>query len=698
MTEDDTGQLALVRGKVRKPRATSPQQPAPELPVARVLVDVPLAHLDRPFDYLVPERMHATCVPGARVRVRFAGQDLDGFVLERVAESDHRGRLAPLRRVVSAEPVLAPEIARLARRVADRYAGTLADVLRLAVPPRHARVECAAAKPASDSAPGSDPESAPDSAPESSDKVPSARPADAVRPGPWGAYQTGVAFLEALRRGDAPRAVWTAVPGEDWPTALAHAAAATLDGGRGVLVVVPDQRDVARLDAAFGEVLGPDRHVVLTADLGPAERYRRFLAARRGSVRCVVGTRSAAFAPVADLGLVTCWDDGDDLHAEPRAPYPHVREVLLLRAHESGCAALLGGFACTAEGAHLLATGWARPLAPERAVVRDRGPRVVVAGDNDTDLARDPAARAVRLPHRAFEQARAALGSGPVLVQVPRSGYLPALACQTCRGPARCVTCSGPLQLGSAGAPPSCGWCGRPAVSWRCPTCGGGRLRAPVVGAGRTAEELGRAFPRVPVRTSGGSRVLSTVGAEPALVVATPGAEPVAEGGYSGALLLDSWLALARADLRAGEEALRRWFNAAALVRPARAGGSVVVVGDPGSPAIQALVRWSPQDQADRELAEREAARFPPAARLATLTGAPDAVRDLAGLVELPPGTEVLGPVPQAGEDEVVRLVLRVRWADGARLSAALKAAQAVRSARKAPGPVRVQVDPAVLG
>ncbi|MGW0227045.1 primosomal protein N' [Actinopolymorpha singaporensis] len=687
MTEDDGGQLALVRGKVRKPRAASPQQPAPELPVARVLVDVPLAHLDRPFDYLVPERLHATCVPGARVRVRFAGQDLDGFVLERVAESDHRGRLAPLRRVVSAEPVLAPEIARLARRVADRYAGTLADVLRLAVPPRHARVEGAAQKPASDSTPKP-----------ADGEVPDARPADALRPGPWGSYQTGVAFLEALRRGDGPRAVWTAAPGEDWPAALAHAAAATLAGGRGVLVVVPDQRDVARLDAAFGELLGPDRHVVLTAELGPAERYRRFLAVRRGGVRCVVGTRSAAFAPVADLGLVACWDDGDDLHAEPRAPYPHVREVLLLRAHESGCAALLGGFACTAEGAHLLATGWARPLAPERAVVRERGPRVVVAGDNDTDLARDPAARGVRLPHRAFEQARAALGSGPVLVQVPRSGYLPALACQTCRGPARCAACAGPLQLGSAGAPPSCGWCGRPAVSWRCPNCGGGRLRAPVVGAGRTAEELGRAFPRVPVRTSGGPRVLSTVGAEPALVVATPGAEPVAEGGYAGALLLDSWLALARADLRAGEEALRRWLNAAALVRPARAGGSVVVVGEPASPTIQALLRWSPQAQAERELAEREAARFPPAVRLATLTGAPDAVRDLAGLVELPPGTEVLGPVPQAAEDEVVRLVLRVRWADGARLSAALKAAQAVRSARKAPGPVRVQVDPAVLG
>ncbi|WP_020573741.1 primosomal protein N' [Actinopolymorpha alba] len=680
MTEEDGGQLALVRAKVR--RAPKPSQaPAPELPIARVAVDVSLAHLDRPFDYVVPARMHEACVPGCRVRVRFAGQDLDGYVLERVAESDHRGRLMPLRRVVSSEPVLAPEVARLARLVADRYAGTFADVVRLAVPPRHARVE---GEPATEPTP----------------PVGAAPATDLTEPaGPWQEYDTGPSFVDALRRGDAPRAVWSALPGEDWPRCLAHAAAATLAAGRGVLLVVPDHRDVARVDQACAELLGPDRHVVLTAELGPAERYRRFLAVRRGAVRCVVGTRAAAFAPVADLGLVACWDDGDDLHAEPRAPYPHVREVLLLRAHEGRCAALVGGFAVTAEGARLLATGWAHPLAASRSRVRTEAPRVFVAGESDLELARDPAARAVRLPHRAFEAARAALAAGPVLVQVPRAGYLPALACQTCRGPARCGACSGPLQLGAAGQPPACGWCGRPAVAWRCPTCHGTTLRAPVVGARRTAEELGRAFPRVPVRTSGGTRVLDTVGPEPALVVATPGAEPVAEGGYAAALILDTWLALARADLRAGEEALRRWFNAAGLVRSAGDGGAVVVMGDPGIPAIQALVRWSPVAQAERELAERQVAGFPPAVRLATLEGPSDAVTDLAELTQLPEEAEVLGPVPLGDDEEAgVRLVVRVPRAGGTRLASALKAAQGVRSARKAAGAVRVDIDPVVLG
>jgi primosomal protein N' (replication factor Y) len=136
------GQLSLAGAPAPKRAKPRPQQPvAEENPVARVVVDIGLPHLDRPFDYLVPAAMADTAVPGVRVRVRFAGADHDGFVLERADSSEHSGRLAPIRRVVSPEPVLTPHMARLARAVADRYAGTMPDVLRLAVPPRHAATE-----------------------------------------------------------------------------------------------------------------------------------------------------------------------------------------------------------------------------------------------------------------------------------------------------------------------------------------------------------------------------------------------------------------------------------------------------------------------------------------------------------------------------------------------------------------------------
>src|SRR5207344_502826 len=213
------------------------------------------------------------------------------------------------------------------------------------------------------------------------------------------------------------------------------------------------------------------------------------------------------------LGLVVIWDDGDDLHAEPRAPYPHAREVLALRAELEGAALLAGGWSRTAECAAWLRSGWAREVSAARPVLRARWPAVVVAGTGPGEEG-DASAHG-RLPPAAWTAVREGLVRGPVLVQVPRAGYLPGLACATCRRPARCAVCHGPLaqpeptsgavpdrtaappELPPPGSP-SCGWCGRAQPDWACPHCGGHRLRARAVGVLRTAAELGRAFPGAP--------------------------------------------------------------------------------------------------------------------------------------------------------------------------------------------------------
>jgi len=650
-------------GAARK-RAVA-REPAAQLPVARVAVDTPLAHLDRTFDYLLTEEQAAVAEPGCRVRVRFAGRLVSGYVLDRADATEHEGRLAYVERVVSPEPVLAPEIATLARAVADRWAGTFADVVRLAVPPRHAAVEARPSEP------------------------PAAAIAETDAT-PYDDYADGPEFLRALSAADAPRAAMTMLPGNDWPATVAAATHATLRAGRGVVVVVPDHRDVARVARALGPTA-----VALTADLGPAERYRRFLAVRRGAVRCVVGTRAAVWAPVADLGLVVVWDDGDDLHAEPRAPYCHARDVAVLRAHQAKAGLLLAGFGRSVEATRLVQSGWLTSLEPHQQSRTRKLPAVRATGD-DEDLARDPAARAARLPSLAWQTARDALAAGaPVLVQVPRRGYVVSLACAGCRAPARCTRCAGPLARPGADAVPACRWCGHAATDWVCPYCASTATRAAVVGAARTVEDLGRAFPGVPVRPSGGDAVLTDVPARPAIVVATPGAEPVADGGYGAALLLDGWVLLARADLRAAEEAVRRWLGAAALVRPATDGGRVVVVAPGELRAVQALVRWRPEWLAARELEERTALRLPPAVRMAALTGAPGALADLLATAQLPEIAETLGPVPSGPEQE--RMLVRVPRRDGAALAAGLKAALAVRSARKADEPVKVELDPAVV-
>jgi primosomal protein N' (replication factor Y) (superfamily II helicase) len=652
--------------RASRPRRTPKAEPVADVdPVARVLVDTPLAHLDRPFDYAVPASLAEAAVPGARVKVRFAGKDLDGFVLERATHTDHTGTLTPLRRVVSPEPVLSPAVAEAARLLAERYAGTRADVLRLAVPPRHATTEKQPSPP--EEPLGID-----------------------VATAPWARYGAAEAFLAHLRDGGSPRAVWSAVPGEDWPRLLAAAAAVTLAGRRGSVLVVPDRRDVARLDAALTAVLGRGHHVVLTAGAGPARRYREFLAVSRGTRRIVVGTRAAGFAPVHDLGLVAIWDDGDDLHAEPRAPYPHAREVLLTRAHVEGAAVLVGGFARSVEAEQLVATGWAHELVASRETLRE-AVTVSIAGATDLELERDPLARASRMPKQVYDAVAAGLEHGPVLLQTPRRGYAPALACERCRTPARCAVCTGPLAVGGAATPPTCRWCGTVVDAWDCGVCGHRGLRAPVVGERRTAEELGRAFPSVPVVASGGDHVVEHVPARPAVVVATPGAEPVAEAGYYAVVLLDTWLALARPDLRTDEEALRRWLGAAGLAAP---GASVVAVGDPAHPALQALVRWDPAGFSRREAESRVEAHLPPASRLATLTGEPGAVDDALTLLDRPPGAEVLGPVEV--DDGESRVVVRVPRRHASALSAALGEVQRVRSARKL-DPVRIQVDPISL-
>ncbi|HEX3784231.1 MAG TPA: primosomal protein N' [Pseudonocardiaceae bacterium] len=677
------------------------RQPAAHLSVARVCVDVPLAHLDRPFDYRVPSDLDADVVPGCRVRVRFAGQLVDGFVLARVEESGHQGKLAFLERVTSPEPVLSPQLAELARVVADRYAGMLIDVLRLAIPPRHAKTE---REPAVEPAP-------PPAAPDVSG---------------WQRYPRGPGFLDAVR--DAKpraRAVWQALPMEDWPARLAEAAAVVAATGRGAVLVVPDYRDVARLHAACVALLGEDGVVALSADVGPAERYRRWLKVHRGSVRVVIGTRAAMFAPVADPGLFVVWDDGDDLHAEQRAPYPHVRDVLVQRAHLTGAALLVGGFARTAEAQLLVASGWAQEIIADRATLRSVAPRVTAIGESDEQLAKDAAARAARLPSVAFDAARAALAAGaPVLIQVPRRGYVPALACAQCRAPARCRHCAGPLALpGNQGRdearPAACRWCGATEAAFRCPACASRRLRAVVVGSKRTAEELGRAFPGVAVRTSGGGKpsagddankaktgVLASIPAGPALVVATPGAEPLAEGGYGAALLLDGWALLSRAELRSAEETLRRWMTAAALVRPSVDGGRVIVIADSTLVPVQALIRWDPVWYAAGELASRAELGFPPAMRMAAVDADPKALGDLLDSLRLPDAAEILGPVPietpqhgpqGAQPQERERALIRAPREQGGALAAALFAAIAVRTARKEADPVRVQLDPLEL-
>lgn len=698
MADDSTDQPALAGLSVPTPE-DSAEPAAVRDPVAEVVVDSHLAHLDRPFEYAVPADLDEVARPGVRVRVRFAGRMADGFLLTRKASADHVGRLAPLLKVVSDEVVLTPTIAALCREVADHYGGTMADVVRLALPPRHARAE-KTVPPASAPAPGPGRRAA-----GTAGRVPRAVGTSEQGTTGWEDYPAGAALLRRLAAGESPRAAWTAVPDAGapagWPHALAAAIEAVHRAGRGSIVVLPDHRDVDRLAAALDRTLAPGSYVRLSADLGPQGRYSAWLRVLRGHVRIVIGSRSAAFAPVHDLGLVAWWDDGDDNLQEPRAPYPHVREVLRCRSNRSGAGLLVGGYSRTPEIQRWVQDGDLPEIRPAPAALAARVPRITVAGEGHQG-ARDAAAASARLPSVAWSAVRDGLRSGPVLVQVPRRGYLVSLSCEDCRTPLRCAACAGPLRLAAQGAEATCGWCGRGDQGHPCRECGGTRRRSRVVGEERTAEEVGRAFPGARVVVSRAGNVLASVSGEPTVVVATPGAEPVADGGYAATLLLDGWAVLDRGGLDAAVEALRRWMAAAALTRSA---APVVLAGVPphaGQRPVEALVRWDPVWLARRELEERAELGLPPLRRTALLSGTSDAVTRAAEVLRTgaaSDGIEVLGPLV-APEGRTgpgrSRLVVREAGPSGAgdtHLPWVLHALRAGRSLRKESGELEVRLD-----
>lgn len=721
-------QLALVREAARahSPEVGVAAQPYGGL-VAAVwpMLDVP--HLDREFEYAVPEQMRDEIAVGVAVKARFKAQQITGYVVALREQAEFTGTLRPIARVISPQVVLTEQVWDLARAVAAHDGGTVSDVLRLAIPPRHARAEKALdvmphpVAGVTDEIPRGPLQGTDDSGPDAGVEAFSGQ---AWRDDPdsatsaWRLYGGGLSLLRHIAAGEAPKASWNAAAGcfgpDAWPHAVAELAAAARRSGRGSLIVMPDSRDVDRVLTACEQRLGRDAVVRLSADQGPQARYTSFLKALRGYADVVVGTRAAMFAPVRELGLVVWWDDTDPLHAEPHAPYPHVRDVLSERARGSNAALVSGGMTRSVSVQQWVEAGEMVAVDP----VARTGSHVVVTGDDRSVERHGPAARA-RIPAEAWRGASEALARGPVLVQVPRRGYLPALACARCRTKATCPLCHGPLGLDADDSPPSCRWCGHVTHVVTCVECGAHELRSLVVGAGRTADELGRAFPGVPVRRSGAPDVLANVPDEPALVIATPGAEPVAEQGYAAALLLDAWALLDRPGLDASQRALNHWMVAVSLVRGADDGGVTYLCGVPRHvpfPSVEALVRQAPRWFAERELAERREVGLPPIVRMAALEGSrrpaqqvAEHVLERAQQVGVP--LEVLGPLPlgrrhlfdrapsRSGADEDLRIRYLLRWDDPEQpqIPKLLRDVQAARSAAREPV-VTVRLDPLLDG
>jgi len=349
----------------------------------------------------------------------------------------------------------------------------------------------------------------------------------------------------------------------------------------------------------------------------------------------ILGNRSAVYAPAHRLGAVFLWDDGDPVLAEPLAPYVHARDAALVRAEQSGAGLYLAAHARSAEVQRLVDIGYvqAERLPPRRT-------RVVHA---DASVA--PDAFAGRLPEFAARAIRDGLERGPVLVQVATPGYAPVAVCADCGELARCRVCRGPIGFRSAGRG-ACRWCGERAETWACGSCGGRGLEQRGMGSQRTVEQFSRQFAGIRIVLSDGDHPHERVDSRSALVVATRGAEPIAAGGYRAVILLDAERLLGLESLRAGEDCLRWWQNAAALASP----DARVVMASGGGPVVRAFVTGRDEEWLRAELRDRHALRYPPSVRVASVTGgAAEVSRALASLRDAMgelPGVDVLGPTP----------------------------------------------------
>lgn len=678
-------------------------------PIARVLPLLGMPHLDRLFDYSVPAKLADEAQPGVRVRIRFAGRLVNALLIERRSTTDHEGTLRPIERVISPLQLLTPTLWDTVNTLAERWAGTRSDILRAVLPARHASAEKAGLFN------GGKPWDQLGTASLSWEEL----TAQTLRAATQGLsrYRFGTNFLDAVLASRRAHAHVLGIPGHDIHQLAADVASTVAIHGQGVLIVVPNAREITRITKALSTWLSAGQITELTSELGPNARYRRYLSILAGQARVVVGTRSAMLAPVANLGLIILLGESDDNLVDPRAPYLHARDVLRLQAEQAGASLMILGMHRSAEIQQWIEEGFMHAVLPEPKQMRSHRPWIRALADSDTTIERELHAPGSRLPTMGFDAIRRALDANrPVLVHVPRRGYAPSISCSNCRAPARCRKCNGPLELPGTAEdglpqPPRCRWCGASAGVFHCAECGHRGLRLNIVGQDRTAQELGRAFPGTRIISSAGEQVLLEVANEPAIVVATPGSEPHVSGGlYGAAVIMDPWAQLGRQDLRATEKALRHWLEASALVAPHADGGTVVVVAEAWLRPVQDLIKWDAPGAARAELASRKEAGFPPAVTMAAIDGTTESIEQLLEVWEQPEGTVVLGPVElppgvrlpagltPAQADQARRLIVRVPAASAMQLGHSLKVAQSIRGAQRNNGPLRIVINPVRIG
>lgn len=666
--------------------------------IARVALDVPIPKL---FDYGPPD--DAELRVGARVVVPFGRRRLVGVIVETAAASEFDpGKIKPVERMLDDAPDLPEDWVALMRFLAGYYQRPLGETVISSLPPRvrslkslprqdrsYWRASSAAPCPAVRGATrkelllariealGLAEESAllsADAKVRVAERVAlrallkagwiePATPTSGVQFAPGHSLtEAQTAVVEALRAelGRFNPFLLHGVTGSGKTEIYLHLIAEVLRRGGQALVLVPEIGLTPQLEARFRNTF-PDAVVsLLHSGLDDSTRTSSWLRAARGEAGIVLGTRLAVLAPMPRLGLIVVDEEHDSSFKQQEGLRYSGRDAAIFRARQVGAPVILGTATPSLETyANMLAGRYTLLELPERA-----SPGASLPVVRTIDLRNEPEENGFTPSLVRAIEARLQRGEQS-LVFINRRGYAPVLTCAACGWAAGCSRCTARLVLHASDRRLRCHHCGlEESVPRACPQCGNVDLHALGRGTQRVEEALARRFPNARIvridrdtaRRKSLSSTLASIrdGGADILV----GTQMVAKGhdfpGLTLVGVLNADSALVSTDYRAGERLFAMLMQVAGRAgRREKQGEVLVQTRYSGHPLYAALARHDYAGFARSQLAEREAAGFPPSvfeaalrAESARLEDAMAFLRTAAELVETPEGVRIYDPVP----------------------------------------------------
>jgi primosomal protein N' (replication factor Y) len=530
----------------------------------RVVVESPLLQLDREFDFMVPEALQDSIRFGQRVKFLFGRSKTvqTGFVTEVLNSSSHA--TSTILEIVDIQPVLTLEVLAFARAVADRQVVAIGEILALAIPDHMPRI----------------PRQTTDSVPIRTLNAPTREVVLTDRQ-----VEVRGAFFP------------------NWMKIFLERANLNKTNGSSSLLIVPEASDVETL-LALAQLL--DIQVVAHETRVKSARFRQFHEILR-QVKILVGTRSAIYAPVANLGLVAVADDADESYREVGSPHTQLRDLALLRAGEKSDLLFAAPYR-SVELQRLVEIKYLKDITGSYRTVRMSYSRPGVRVDDAT-----------------LTLAKEALAKGTLLILLPRKGSSGAAYCENCGDRLTCG-CGGFVWEPAAGKF-DCRLCGKPTVF--CSSCKATSFRRGRSGSNRTTAELGKMFPGAQLFEATGDRKPNVTEKHNQIVVATPGSAPRLKIGYSGLVVLDTDVWLAAQHIRAEQNAVRDWFEATELLHP-EARCIFAGLGEfLGKPLVLGQIR----ELAKAAYLDSRKLKLPPASRVATIAGTREQVSSALGAV-----------------------------------------------------------------